>query len=283
MIQEQKAVVITGASSGIGKECALYLDQLGLQVFAGVRKQSDADALVQLSSDRLTPVIIDITRPDLIASAAQVVRDAIESTGLAGLINNAGIAMGGPLEFVPIPDLRKQLEVNVIGQVAVTQAFLPHLRRAQGRVINMSSISGRLAIPFLGPYCASKFSLEALTDALRLELKPWKIDVISIQPGPIDTPIWDKSITSFDNVTNDLPQEIKCLYGPRLASLRQKLLRSAESGISPKEVAKVVTLALMTKHPKTRYLVGRQAKVGAFLNRVLPNKLWDWLILRADR
>lgn len=280
---DQKAVFITGASSGIGRECALHLDHLGFRVFAGVRKHADANALRQVSSKRLTPVIIDVTKPDLIASAAQTVAGAIRSSGLAGLINNAGIARGGPLEFIPIDDLRTQLEVNVIGQIAVTQAFLPFLRRAQGRVINMSSISGRLAIPFIGPYCASKFSLEALTIALRFELKPWKIEVVSIQPGPIDTPIWDKSITSFDKITSDQPQEVKRLYGLKLTSLRQKLQKSAESGISPKEVAKIVTLALTTTRPKTRYLVGRQAKMGAFLNTVLPGKLWDRLILHSRR
>jgi len=273
------SVVITGASTGIGLACALYLDRQGFTVFAGVRKQADADTLRQKGSERLTPIFIDVTQPDTIATAAQTVADAVGSTGLTGLVNNAGIAVAGPLEFLPINELRNQLEVNVVGQVAVTQAFLELIRQGQGRIINMSSISGRVALPFVGPYAASKFSLEALTDSLRVELKPWGIDVISIQPGAIATPIWEKSVAKADDLLKRFPPEVHKLYGDKINTVRAGVLETGENGIPAKTVAKVVGRALTVKRPKTRYIVGWDAKLGALLIKLLPDRLRDWLIL----
>ncbi|MCB0213644.1 MAG: SDR family oxidoreductase [Anaerolineae bacterium] len=275
-----KSVVITGASTGIGRACALYLDQHGLRVFAGVRKQADADDLRQAASEHLTPVFINVTDTATIATAAEQVRVALQGSGLAGLINNAGVAFGGPLEFLPIEKLKTQLEINVIGQVAVTQAFLPLLRPAQGRIINMSSISGRLAMPFLGPYAASKFALEALTDSLRLELKPWGIEVVSIEPGAIKTPIWDKSVAEAHSMVEELPPQAKTLYGPVMERLVKTITRTGEAGIPAEAVAKVVAEALLTPQPKTRYLVGRNAKFGALLARFLPDRLRDKIVLK---
>ena len=274
-----KAVVVTGASTGIGQSCALYLDQLGFTVFAGVRKQADANTIQQNASDRLIPIFIDVTQADTIASSLQTVKDVIGEVGLMGLVNNAGIAIGGPLEFIPAAKLRTQLEVNVIGQIAVTQAFVPLLRQGQGRIINMSSISGRVAMPFMGPYAASKFALEAFTDSLRVELKPWGIEVISVQPGAIVTPIWEKSVTTADQYLNNLPGEAVSLYGAGLAKLRDAVLETGKNGIPAIEVAKVVAKALTTKHPKTRYLVGRDAKMAAILLKLVSDRLRDWLIL----
>lgn len=273
------SVVITGASTGIGLACALYLERHGFTVFAGVRKQVDADTLRQKSSERLTPIFIDVTQPDTIATAAQTVTDAVGSAGLGGLVNNAGIAVAGPLEFLPINELRNQFEVNVVGQVAVTQAFLGLIRQGQGRIINMSSISGRVALPFVGPYAASKFSLEALTDSLRVELKPWGIDVISIQPGAIATPIWEKSVAKADNLLEKFPPEVHKLYGDKMNTVRAGVLETGENGIPAKTVAKVVGRALTVKRPKTRYVVGWDAKLGALLVKLLPDRLRDWLIL----
>ena len=162
------AVVITGASTGIGKACALELDRRGFRVFAGVRSESAAQELQAQASARLTPVRIDVTDAASIAAAAETIARSVGDAGLAGLVNNAGIAVSGPLEIVPIDALRRQLEVNVIGPVAVTRSLLPLLRKARGRVVNMSSISGGVAAPYLGPYSASKFAMEAITDTLRL-------------------------------------------------------------------------------------------------------------------
>lgn len=278
MILNPDAVVVTGASTGIGYACALYLDTLGYKVFAGVRKQADADNLQQNTSKRLMPVFIDVTNIDTITSAAQTVTELLGKTGLAGLVNNAGIAVPGPLEFLPIADLRRQFEINVVGQVAVTQAFLSLLRQGKGRIINMSSISGRVAAPFVGPYAASKFSLEALTDSLRVELKPWGIDVISIQPGAIATPIWEKTLGGEDFIDNFL-KGAESLYGARLAAAREVAIETGQQGIPAEEVAKVVVRALTAKRPKTRYLVGRDAKITAMLLKFLPDRARDWVIL----
>lgn len=288
MTLADNAVVITGASTGIGKACALYLDKLGYHVFAGVRKQTDADMLRQRASNKLHPIIIDVTDAATIAAASQIVTETVNGAGLAGLINNAGVAVAGPLEFLPVADLRHQFEVNVIGQVAVTQAFLPLLRQGllrqgllqqgRGRVINMSSISGRVAAPFAGPYAASKFSLEALTDSLRVELKPWGIEVISVQPGAIATPIWDKTVTRGNDLLSDFSEEATSFYGARLKAARDRIIKTGQQGISAEEVAKVVARALSAKRPKTRYLVGRDAKLAAVLLKFLPDRARDWLI-----
>jgi len=278
-----KNLVITGASTGIGQACALHLDSLGWRVFAGVRKQADADLLQEKASGQLTPIFIDVTKPDTITTAAELVTEAVNDEGLTGLVNNAGIAVGGPLEFLPVENLRQQLEINVIGQVAVTQAFLPLLRKARGRVVNMSSISGRIAMPFFGPYSASKFALEALSDSLRRELYPWGIDVISIQPGAIDTPIWDKGLSAGEKVAASLPEEGKQLYGPLLDNLRETVLDTANKGIPPQEVANAVTHALSARRPKTRYVIGKDANLAAFVVKLLPDRWRDRLIIRAGK
>src|SRR5258708_33287478 len=183
-----RSVVATGASTGIGEACALRLDRRGFHVFAGVRREVDGGALKQKASGRLTPILLDVTDASSIKSAAAAVAASLDEEGLSGLVNNAGIAIAGPLEFLPIDELRRQFEVNVIGQIAVTQAFLPLLRKGHGRIVNMGSISGRLAFPLLGPYAASKFALRALTTALRMELRPWGIPVSIIEPSGIATP-----------------------------------------------------------------------------------------------
>ena len=277
---DSRAVLITGASTGIGRACALHLDRLGLTVFAGIRRQRDADSLQQRSSQRLIPVMIDVTDPRSIAASLTVITRARDERGLTGLVNNAGIAVGGPLEFLPVSALRQQLEVNVVGQLAVTQAFLPLLRQGKGRVINMSSISGRVAMPFMGPYAASKFALEALNDSLRLELRPWGIRVISIQPGAIATPIWDKSLSRAEAMLDDFPILADELYGSTLHGLRQEIENTGQRGLPAEEVARIVAHALLSKRPKTRYLVGREARISALLVRFLPDRLRDWLFVR---
>jgi NAD(P)-dependent dehydrogenase (short-subunit alcohol dehydrogenase family) len=277
-----QSVVITGASTGIGEACALHLAKSGWQVFAGVRKQADEERLRRSGLPQLVPIYLDVTDHDSIMAAADLVTKAIGNRGLMGLINNAGLAIGGPLEFLPLADLRQQLEVNVIGQIAVTQCFLSLLRQGRGRVINMSSISGRVATPFLGPYAASKFALEALTDSLRLELQPWRIEVISIEPGAVATPIWDKSLSRADTMVKELPAQVNALYGTRLDRLREKVSKTGQQGIPSAEVARVVAEALLAKRPKTRYLVGRDAKWGALLVKLLPDRWRDWLIMRQN-
>lgn len=269
------AVVITGASTGIGESCARRLDRIGYRVFAGVRSPEAAARLRDGTSDRLTPLMLDVTDAGSIASAANTVGEYVAERGLRGLVNNAGIAVPGPLEYLPIDDLRQQLEVNVVGQVAVTQAFLPLLRRDRGRIINMGSISGILATPFIGPYAASKFALEAISDALRVELRPWGIEVILIEPGAIATPIWEKGQSRADDLEERLPPEAHERYGEAIAALRTFAREADNRGLPPDAVAKVVARALRAKRPKTRYLVGTDARLQKTVARVLPDRLRD--------
>ena len=273
-----RAVVITGASTGIGAACALHLDQLGFLVFAGVRKAEDGHALHQRGSNRLTPLLLDVTDADSIQKAKGFVAERIEEAGLFGLINNAGIAVAGPLEAVPIPDLRRQLEVNVIGQVAVTQVFLPLIRQAHGRIVNMGSIAGRAAMPLMGPYSASKFALEAITDALRLEVQQWGIHVTIIEPGAIATPIWDKSGKDAADLEAATPAELRTLYRAVVTGVRKVVGEAAKRAISPEAVAKVVEESLTASRPKTRYLVGTDAKLRALMVKLLPDRVSDRLL-----
>lgn len=268
-------VVITGASTGIGEACALRLDQLGFVVYAGVRRQSDGDALKAKSSGGLSPVIIDVTDPDSIALVAR----SLAGQPLAGLVNNAGVNVSAPVELVPLDRLRFQLEVNVIGQVAVTQAFLPHLRLGRGRIVNIGSIGGRGVVPIQGPYSASKFALEAINDALRLELKPWGIEVSIVEPGAIKTPIWDKGISGADELLAQIPQDQRDLYHKVIATIRGFAVKTAGTAIPPSAVAKAVEHALTSMRPKTRYVVGKDAKIQALINR-LPDRWRDAVIYK---
>ncbi len=254
------AVLISGASTGIGRACAEHLDSLGFTVFAGVRKQSDADSLRGAGSGRTQPLMLDVTESESIASAMRTVDEA-SPTGLAGLVNNAGISVGGPLEFVAIDEWRHQLEVNLIGQVAVTQAALPALRKARGRIVNMTSIGGRLASPFLGPYNASKYALEAVTDALRLELRQFGIKVAAVEPGAVATPIWEKGRASAEQATASMPDEAQQLYSAGIAAISKFISLGERSGVPPLEVARAVEHALTASRPKARYVVGRDAKI----------------------
>jgi NAD(P)-dependent dehydrogenase (short-subunit alcohol dehydrogenase family) len=276
-----RAIVITGASTGIGAACALHLDRLGFTVFAGVRKLEDGAVLQTSSSDRLIPILLDVTDHPSIQDSLTKVSERCGSTGLYGLVNNAGIAVPAPLEAIPIPDLRRQLEVNVIGQVAVTQAFLPLIRQAQGRIINMGSIAGRAAMPLMGPYSASKFALEAITDSLRLEVQQWGIHVSIIEPGAITTPIWAKSSEEATHREAAVGAELRMLYEPMVAAVRKVVEDAVRRAIPSEVVAKVVEEALTARMPKTRYLVGMDAKVRVLIGKVLSDRLLDRLLIKA--
>jgi NAD(P)-dependent dehydrogenase (short-subunit alcohol dehydrogenase family) len=277
------AVLVTGASTGIGAACALGLDRLGMRVFAGVRRATDGAALQRQASPLLTAVAIDVTDANSIAGAARTIGAVVGSRGLAGLVNNAGIVVPGPLEFLPLTDLRRQLEVNVIGQIAVTQAMLPLLRAARGRIVNMGSIGGRMATPFVGAYAASKFALEALTDALRVEVRPWRIGVSIIEPGAIATPIWQKSAREGERLREAMPAEATRLYGQALEALRKGAARSERDAIPPEAVVAAVVHALTAPRPRTRYVIGRRAKLQAVIARWVPDRARDRLLTRVLR
>ncbi len=269
------AVVVTGASTGIGHACALHLAGLGYLVFAGVRSQADAERIGREGSGRLSPLLLDVTNAAAIEQAAKEVRAAVGDAGLAGLVNNAGIVVSSPLEFVPLDDLRKQFEVNVIGAVAVTQAFLPLLRRAKGRIVNIGSIGDRNALPFVGPYAASKSALAALNESLRRELRGSGMEVSLIEPGAVATPIWDKSEAAADERLAKLPPEAERLYGTALEKMRAAAKKVSAGAVPPEEVAKAVEAALTSPRPRTRTLIGTEAKVQAFLRWLLPDRVLD--------
>lgn len=269
------SVLITGASSGIGRACALHMDTLGWRVFAGVRRKQDADALRLEASSRLTTVLLDVTKPAQIRHVLRLVERATGGAGLTGLVNNAGVPYGGPIEFLDLAEIRRAFEVNFFAVIALTQAFLPLLRRGPGRIVNISSISGLIVSPFLSPYTTSKFALEALSDALRVELSPWKIRVAVIEPGAIDTPIWDKAVHLSQGIVDGLPARGTELYGKVLDAFQASL---APHGISPQVVSRAVAHALCSPHPHTRYRLGWDGRAVGVL-RFVPDRVRDWFFL----
>ncbi|MDX6627262.1 MAG: hypothetical protein QOE56_2251 [Solirubrobacterales bacterium] len=270
-----KSVLVTGASTGIGRATALRLDAAGWRVFAGIRKQEDADSLVQAGSQSLSPLFLDVTDGDQIAAAAALIER--ETEGLSGLVNNAGVAIPSPLETIPIDDFRRQIDVNLNGQVAVTQATLPSIRRATGRVVFISSIGGRVAFPLTGAYHAAKFGIEAVGDVFRQELRPWGISVSIVEPGSIDTPIWDRGESAADRLAS--PQR-EALYGKVIENYRKIVRQTAERGIPPEKVAAVVEHALSSNRPRSRYLVGLDAKVQARIKPLIPTPVFDRIVAK---
>ncbi len=273
------AVLVTGASTGIGRACALRLDRAGWQVFAGVRKPEDGESVRSEASGRLEPVICDVVDQATIEATAERVREATDGK-LAGLVNNAGITVQGPVEAVPLDDYRRQLEVNVIGQIAVTQAVLEMIRAAGGRVVFMSSIGGRGGLPYLSPYNASKAAIGAVADSLRQEMKQFGVEVSYVEPGAIKTEIWDKGIEAGPALRDAIGPEMNELYGPKLDKLASLAEKTGEGGLPPDAVAKVVEHALTASRPKARYVVGGEAKVTAALRTYLPKRVFDRLIER---
>ena len=274
-------ILITGASTGIGAACAIGCARRGMTVFAGVRNLNAGEALQAQVPAAIIPVQLDVTDQESIARAAESVERRVRPSGLYGLVNNAGIAIGSPLELIPLAQLRRQLEVNVIGQIAVTQAVLPLLRQARGRIVNMGSIAGRSTIPMMGPYSASKHALEALTDALRLELYPWGIEVSIIEPGAIATPIWETSRRVSLEMEAEMPADGKPLYRAAAERIRERVNEAAARAIPADAVVEAVLHALTAKRPKTRYLVGRDAKLRAVMLKWLPDRLQDWILKKA--
>jgi NAD(P)-dependent dehydrogenase (short-subunit alcohol dehydrogenase family) len=269
-----RAVLVTGASTGIGEATALRMKQAGWEVYAAARKDAD---LERMRYAGLTPVRLDVTDSGTIAAA----REELDGRALDGVVNNAGVAVSGPIEFIPLDDLRQQLEVNLVGQVAVIQAFLPNLREARGRVVNVSSIGGRIALPLVGPYAASKFGLEAVSDSLRRELRPWGMHVALIEPGAVTTPIWDKGRATADRLEAQMGEQARTLYGPLADRIRQETEKIPERGVAPDEVAKAIEHALTASRPRLRYVVGRDAKVRLKIKALVGDRRFDALIART--
>lgn len=274
-----KTVLVTGASSGIGRATVRRLDAAGWKVFAGVRKEEDAAALRAEGSERLEPLMVDILDREAIAAAAE--RVGAEAGGLDGLVDNAGAAVAGPLEALPIEDFRRQVELNLTAQLAVTQAMLPAIRVARGRIVLISSLGGRVGLPMTGAYHAAKFGLEGLGESLRQELAPWGIKVVLVEPGSIDTPIWSRGEEDAERVLSQTPARLRELYGGAVERYRQVVRDTAERGIPPEKVAARIEHALEARRPRARYLVGLDAQVMGRLGPLLPTPVFDRLVART--
>ena len=279
MGNEDRAVVITGASTGIGEATAYLLARHGFRVFAAVRREEDAVRL-KASGLPMETLLLDVTDTSSVSYAGRQVREATGGK-LFGLVNNAGIVVAGPLECLPIAELEKQLDINVVGPVRVTQEFLPMLRAARGRIVMMSSVAGRSALPMVGAYSASKFALEAIADTWRVELYRWGIEVVLVEPGATRTPIWDKSATLTVGIMEGVDPERVALY-KGLIEVGSGFARKASlEGMPVEEVAGTVLTALTALRPKARYLLGRRVWQRVVLEK-LPVRLRDWILFRGS-
>ncbi len=269
--------LITGASTGIGRATALRLAASGWTVLAGVRKTADGEELRAAGGERVLPVELDVTDAAQIARAAERVSKTAPG-GLDALVNNAGSAVGGPLELLAMDDLRRQFDVNFFAHVAVTQALIPALRRARGRIVLISSVGGLVTTPYMGPYHASKYALEAAGNALRMELARSHVQVALVEPGSVATPIWEKNRGQADFV---VPEELREQYGHVPAAMAKALDNTARRGIPPERVAQTIERALSARRMRARYIVGADAHVMVWASRLLPDLVFDRVVRRA--
>jgi NAD(P)-dependent dehydrogenase (short-subunit alcohol dehydrogenase family) len=268
------SVLVTGAGRGIGRAVALRLANSGWTVRAGVRRAEDGDALKQAGGS-IEPVQLDVTDEGQVAALRDVLGGRLDA-----VVNNAGSVVSGPIEAVAVEDVRKQFELNVVAQVAVTQAVLPLLRESKGRIVFLGSISGRLATPFTGIYNASKFALEGLADTLRMELREWGIRVVLVEPGSIDTDIWRQAHETADEAEAKMTPEHRELYASQSASMRKTIAQTQKRTASPEKVAAAVERALTAPRPRARYLVGADARAGVALRAALPTPALDAALTR---
>jgi NAD(P)-dependent dehydrogenase (short-subunit alcohol dehydrogenase family) len=244
--------------------------EAGWRVLAGVRSAQDGADLVAAAPQRITAVELDVTDDAQIAALADQLPDRLDA-----VVNNAGIAVGGAIEALPLAELRQQFDVNVIGQVAVTQAVLPRLREARGRILFISSISGMVSSPMLGAYSASKFALEAIADAMRIELRPWGISVALIQPGQIDTDLWRTAPEMLEHAVGAMSSEHQALYARHIAGTRKGIPRAQRMAVPVEIVAKTIEQALTASHPRARYPTGRSARATSMVARFGPRPVVD--------
>jgi NAD(P)-dependent dehydrogenase (short-subunit alcohol dehydrogenase family) len=270
------SVLVTGAARGIGRATALRLADAGFDVYAATRQPADAASLGAEGRPRLTPVTLDITSASDIAALDDVLPDRLD-----GVVNNAGTVVGGPLEVLPLDQLREQLEVNVLGQVAVTQAVLPRLRAAKGRVVFVSSVSGLIVTPTMGAYNASKFALEAIADVFRLELAPWGIRVVSVLPAQTDTDLWRTADDVLETAAGTMDPAERELYAEHIEGMRRAIPKSQKAAAPVDVVVKVIEKALTTSRPRARYIVGAGPRAQVALARVMPTPVLDAALRKA--
>lgn len=271
-----KTILVTGASSGIGWTTSLELAEKGWRVFSAVRKEEDAKKLRDASSNTVTPILMDIVDYESVKRGEAEIEKMLDGDGLDALFNNAGISVQGPIEIIPIEKFEQQIRVNVFGHLFVTQTFLPLIRRAQGRILFTSSESGRVTLPLMAPYSASKFALEAMANALRIELRRWKIKVSLMEFQTIKTPIWEKIDTTTEKLIAGIPQAAIDLYQNELRTLSVFPKWQADMGISMNKAVRAITRALNARNPKARYLVGWEARFLVYSYAIWPTALVDW-------
>ena len=269
-------ILISGASTGIGRATAVHMARTGHQVWAGVRTERSFEDLVKMNVRGLHPLYLDVVDSQSIADAVSLVRKRAGT--LYALINNAGIAVSGPVEGLSMEAWREQFDINFFGLIELTKICLPLLRESKGRIVNISSISGRVASPFLSPYATSKFAVEAFSDSIRRELRPFGVRVAVIEPGPINTPIWKKSLAVGHQRKSDLPQEILELYGPAIERFTAAMEQSELEASPVQMVVKAVEHALLSSYPKTRYPVGRGIGTMAIVAKHLSDGWLDKLL-----
>jgi NAD(P)-dependent dehydrogenase (short-subunit alcohol dehydrogenase family) len=271
-----KSVLITGAGRGIGRAAALKLAASGWHVFAGVRKPEDGENLRAGAAGKITPVVLDITNDAQVADLARVLPAELDA-----VVNNAGIAINAPVEAISAADLRRQFDVNVLGTIAVTQAVLPQIRAAGGRVVFVSSVSGRISVPWSGPYSGSKYALEGLADALRMELRPWGIGVSLVEPGATETDMWSTMVEQFDKMVSSLGSDQKALYDDHATGMRKTLQFVRKQTVPADHVVKAIERALTARRPKARYPIGIPSKIQLAASAITPTPINDAIVSRA--
>ena len=278
MVSTGRMAVVTGASSGIGLATVQELARRGFHVLAGVRKQQDAH---RLATENVEPVIVDVTDEDQVAALADRVDRDPEGRRLGVLVNNAGVALNGPAEAIPLDEWRRHFDVNLFGHVAVTQALLPALiAGGDGRLVNVSSIGGRVAFPTYGAYAAAKFAMEGFSDALRREVGRLGVKVIVIEPGNVATPMWSKGIEIMDGLAATMTADQRARYGDLVAAIRKQAEERRGDGVRPIRAAEVIAGAIEARKPRTRYRVGRDAKLAAVMSGLLSDRAFDRLVVR---
>jgi NAD(P)-dependent dehydrogenase (short-subunit alcohol dehydrogenase family) len=269
-------VLVTGAARGIGQSIATHLASRGWDVIAGVRTEQDAVDVAALNPERISAVLLDVTNEEQIAKLSDSIGPRLD-----GIVNNAGIAVSGPMETVSSAEWRKKLEVNVVGQLAVTRAVLPLLRESKGRVVFISSVNGQLAMPMLGAYSASKFALEAAADALRMELKPWRMPVVIVEPAQTDTDMWRTADTAVKEAESAMTPEHRRLYARHIEGMKELIPVSQRMAVAPEKVSAVVEGALTKRRPRARYVVGIGPKLQAALITNVPAAVSDRILRKV--
>lgn len=276
-----RAVVVSGSSTGIGNDTAMALAQSGFFVFAGVRKTSDFKIFE--NKKQIVPVLLDVASPTSVLSAKKFIESEIEALGIRihewNLVNNAGIVVSGPIEGLTDQQWQSQFDVNVLGLLRLTREFLPLIRQTKGYIINIGSISGIVSTPFLGPYCASKFAVESISDCLRREVGEFGVKVVLVQPGPIQTPIWSKNLSEKENTVRGFSPEVRKVYGSLIQRVEKMVEMSARRAVPVSAVSGAILKILSLSKPKARWLVGApEVKLQVSLFRVLSDRLGDKLM-----